>query len=385
MSAASARAGLGLLLMLTACAPEAPDSSPTPEEAWVWELPAGFPEPPVPEDNPMSAAKVALGRRLFYDPRLSGNETTSCGSCHLQALAFTDGRAHAEGATGQLHRRSAMSLTNVAYNTVYTWANPLMVTLEDQALVPMFGEEPVELGLSGMEDALLARLAADADYPQLFERAFPDEAEPVSIRGIVQAISAFERTLISGDAPIDRYLRQGDSAALSESARRGLEMFFSEDQECYHCHGSFNFMDSVGTATSAFREVYYHNTGLYNLDGEGAFPASDQGLIEVSGLAADMGRFRAPTLRNVALTAPYMHDGSVATLDEALDHYAHGGRLIAEGEDAGDGSLSPLKSQLVPGFTLTEEQRADLLAFLMALTDEGFVTDPRFSDPFEEE
>ena len=102
-------------------------------------------------------------------------------------------------------------------------------------------------------------------------------------------------------------------------------------------------------------------------------------------LAADMGRFRAPTLRNVALTAPYMHDGSVATLDEALDHYAHGGRLIAEGEDAGDGSLSPLKSQLVPGFTLTEEQRADLLAFLMALTDEGFVTDPRFSDPFGEE
>lgn len=382
---ARARLLLLSLLPVVACAAPPGETSPTPTSVWAWDLPPGFPEPRVPEDNPMSAVKVELGRRLFYDVRLSGNQTTSCASCHKQELAFTDGLAHAEGSTGQIHRRSAMGLTNVAYNTVLTWANPLMVDLEVQTLVPMFGENPVELGLAGEEETLLARLAADARYPDLFARSFPDDEAPVSIHNVVAAISAFERTLISGNAPYDRYVYQGDTTALSESARRGLAAFFSEKLECYHCHPAFNFMDSTASASSAFTETFFHNTGLYNVDGAGAFPVTDQGLIEMTGAAADMGKFRAPTLRNIAVTAPYMHDGSVATLDEAIDHYAHGGRLITEGEDAGDGSQSPWKSQLVPGFTLTEQERADLKAFLGALTDEGFLQDPRFSDPFADE
>ena len=358
------------------------EASPTPEPAWAWDLPRGFPEPKVPEDNPMSAVKVELGRRLFYDTRLSGNETASCATCHKQALAFTDGETHAQGSTGQMHRRNAMGLTNVAYMSALTWANPLMVDLETQALVPMFGESPVELGLSGLEDTLLSRLEDDDRYPDLFARSFPGEDDPVNLHNVVAALATFERTLISGDSPFDRYFYQGQTGALSDSAKRGMAAFFSEKLECYHCHGGFNFMDSVAVAGSPFEEVYYHNTGLYNVDGEGGFPITDRGLIEMTTEASDMGRFRAPSLRNVALTAPYMHDGSIPTLDGVLDHYAHGGRLIEEGPDAGDGSESPLKSELVLGFTLTDDERADVLAFLNALTDEGFLSDPRFSDPF---
>jgi cytochrome c peroxidase len=188
--------------------------------------------------------------------------------------------------------------------------------------------------------------------------------------------------LLSGNSPYDRYMR-GETDALSASARRGLTVFQSERLECFHCHGGFNFADSVDHAKLPEPERAFHNTGLYNLDGRGAYPASDRGLYERTHAPADMGRFKAPTLRNVAVTAPYMHDGSIATLGEAIDHYAAGGRTIASGANAGDGSLSPLKDQFVTGFVLTDQEHADLIAFLEALTDETFLTDPRFADPFD--
>lgn len=358
----------GLSALLLAGCPQ--DTKPE-DSGWAWDLPPGFPEPPVPEDNPMSAAKVELGRYLFYDTRLSGNQTQSCGSCHRQELAFTDGLAHAEGSTGEIHRRSAMGLTNIAYASGLTWASDAVRLLEDQALLPMFGEDPVELGLAGMEEELLGRLRDDAEMAARFEAAFPGEADPVSLSGITRAIAAFERTLISGGSPYDRFWYQDQPDALSAEARRGMALFNSEDLECFHCHGGVMFSDATAYADSAFVELPFHNTGLYNEDGAGAYPESDQGLIELTGDPADMGRFRAPSLRNVARTAPYMHDGSVATLDEVLDHYAAGGR-----------AQSPLRSEFVKGFELSAEDRADLLAFLDSLTDEGFLSDPAISDPY---
>lgn len=176
---------------------------------------------------------------------------------------------------------------------------------------------------------------------------------------------------------------QRDQTALSDSARHGMAMFFSETLECYHCHTGFNFSDSVASEDSAFDALFFHNTGLYNVDEAGAYPASDQGLIEHTNVPEDMGKFRAPTLRNIALTAPYMHDGSVATLEEAIAHYSAGGRTLT-GDNAGDGSLSPYKDPLVIGFTLTDTEQADILAFLGSLTDDTFITDSRFSDPFAE-
>jgi cytochrome c peroxidase len=349
---------------------------------WDWGLPPGVPQPRIPKDNPMSVAKVELGRHLFYDARLSGNETQSCASCHDPSLAFTDARPISIGSTGESTPRSSMSLANVAYLTTLTWANPTLVALEDQALVPMFGEHPVELGLAGKDDELLARLAAEPRYVELFAEAFPDEAEPISVGSVVRAIAAFERTLLSFDSPYDRYAYGGQAGALTEAQRRGRELFFSEGVECFHCHGGFNFSDSTAHEGTTIVETMFHNTGLYNLDGEGAYPEPNTGLFEITGDPADMGRFRAPSLRNIAKTAPYMHDGSVATLEEVIDHYAAGGRTIESGPYAGVGSESPLKSEFVTGFPITPEQRADLVAFLECLTDDAFLTNPNLTNPW---
>jgi cytochrome c peroxidase len=343
-------------------------------------VPPGFPMPAIPEDNPLTAEKIELGRHLFYDQRLSGNGTQSCATCHEQARAFTDGRALSLGSTGETTPRGSMSLANVAYLSVYTWGNPLMDTLEVQALVPMFGREPIELGLVD-EASLVAVLGAEPYYQEAFTAAFPGEVEPITLRNAVHAITSFERTLISGRAPFDRWLA-GEENALSESAQRGYELFTGHPFECFHCHGTFNFTDSIRYATNADAVPRFHNTGLYNIDGLGSYPAPNTGVHSVTGELRDMGAFRAPTLRNIAVTAPYMHDGSLATLSEVLDHYAAGGRTIAEGPHAGAGSKSPIKSNLLTGFELSEQDRADAIAFLESLTDEEFLRDPRFSDPW---
>jgi len=358
----------GLALLGAACG--APEYEP--------ELPLGFPAYRVPEHNPMSAAKVELGRHLFYDPALSGNGTQSCASCHHQDKAFSDGRVLAEGSTGQAHPRNSQGLTNVAYNATLTWANPTLVELETQALVPLFGDDPVELGA---RDDVLDAIESDPRYHDLIEQAYP-RAQALDWDHVTGALSSFTRTLVSGDSPFDRFTYQGQDDALSPSERRGLELFFSERLECHHCHGGFNFSESTTFEGTAFGAAVFHNTGLYNVDGEGGYPADNPGLYGITGDPADIGHFRPPSLRNVAVTAPYMHDGSMDTLDEVVRHYERGGRLIEDGPHAGDGRDSPLKSGLVPGFTLTDAERQDLIAFLMSLTDESFLTDPALSDPF---
>jgi cytochrome c peroxidase len=357
---------------------EAGDSEPL----YHWSLPKGFPTPVVPPENPMSDAKVLLGRHLFYDKRLSGNETQACASCHRQELGFTDGGMVSLGSTGQAHPRNSMTLANVGYVSTLTWANPLLFELEDQALVPMFGTDPVELGLNGRESELIERLRAVPRYEELFAAAHPGAPDPFTLANIVGALASFQRALLSGNSPFDRYTYHGEKDALSESAKRGRVLFNSEKLECFHCHSGFNLQDSVHFVGRQFRETPFHNTALYNVDGAGAYPAPNTGIYDVTGRAADMGRFRVPTLRNIAVTAPYMHDGSIATLDEVLDHYAAGGRTIPSGPHAGVGSANPLKSPFMVGFTLTPEERADVLAFFESLTDHGFLTDPRFSDPW---
>jgi len=337
----------------------------------------------VPEENPMTAAKAELGRHLFYDQRLSLNQTQSCASCHEQALAFTDGRANAVGSTGVVNRRSSMSLTNAGYNGAQTWANPILNTLEKQVLVPLLGDNPVELGFSGQEAELLARLAAEPRYQPLFKAAFPGEPEPIQVVNLTYALASFQRTLISGNSPYDAYSAGGDASAISESAKRGAQLFFGERFECHHCHGTFALSNAATWEGKSFTPPFFQNDALYNVDGNGAYPLRDQGLAEVTGKPADMGKFRPPTLRNIAVTAPYMHDGSIATLREVIvDHYARGGRTIADGEDAGDGARSPLKASFVSGFAISEEEVDDLLAFLESLTDEQFLTNPAFADPW---
>lgn len=278
------------------------------------------PMPKVPEAN------VRLGRYLFYDRRLSGNGTQSCATCHRQELAFTDGRARAVGSTGEVHARSSMSLVNVGKAPTLTWADPRVRSLEQQALIPLLGTKPVELGFRDLK-----ALQSDPVY---------QEFAPLTIGKISRALADFERTIVSSRSPYDRYHYRSEQDAISDAAKRGEAIFFTDGVAgCFRCHNGFNFSDGA-----------FHNTGLYPVQ----------------------GKFKTPTLRNIALTAPYMHDGSIATLEEVVDHYAAGGRAKENRQ----------KDSRMTGFVLTVQNKKDLLAFLQSLTDLELTKDPRFADPW---
>lgn len=374
--------------LLTGCHPYPPSpgsipTGPSPSTGFEWQLPAGFPRPEVPPDNPITSAKVTLGRFLFHDRRLSGNGTYSCATCHRQELAFTDGRAQSIGSTGEIHPRGAMSLANVAYNITLTWSDPTLIRLENQVRIPMFNREPVEMGLPGRDDTFLDRLKSDSLYRRWFAAAFPGQSDPIRLGNLYRAIASFERILISGGSPYDRLVYGGEMEALSDSARNGMRLFFSNRLRCSLCHGGFTFSGPIAFAGNRPPPQAFHNTGLYSLGPLGAYPEDDQGLYRFTGKQSDMGRFRAPTLRNIGLTAPYMHDGSIATLEEVIDHYSAGGRMFRTGPYAGNDRANPNKSELISGFDISRQEKADLVAFLKSLTDTGFISDERFSDPFE--
>ncbi len=361
--AASLLVGIALAL---GCAPG--DELPP----YVWRLPEGFEPPPVPADNPMSQAKVELGRRLFYERRLSVSGERACATCHRQEFAFTDGHATPLGADGHRGPRSAMSLVNVAYAENLTWANPTLDTLEEQALVPLFVDEPLELGAQFVIDEVVETLRDDDDYAELFVASFPNEAAPVSVAGITRALAAFERTIIAAGSPYDRY-RLGDDDALGANALRGLALFEDARIGCSACHSGPLLDGARGR---------FDNIGLYNIGSSGAYPSPNAGLFEFTHDPADQGRYAVPTLRNVALTAPYMHDGSIADLRGVIDHFAAGGRTEATTAHDAPGRDNPNKSALVSGFSLTSQEREDLVAFLEALTDPGVAMERRWSDPF---
>ena len=319
----------------TPAAPEASDAAP-----WVWHLPRGFPVPAVPADNPMSAPKVALGERLFFDPRLSVTGRYACASCHEPERAFSDGLPRAVGATGEPLSHNALPLVNVAYNISFGWQKPKVRSLETQMLEPLLNEHPVELGLRGREGALAAALAADPACAQAFAAAFPGAGEAVSFDHLVKAIAAFERTLISGDSPFDAYVFGGEHAALSREAKAGMSLFYSARVGCAGCHSGFNFSGNWRDAQGETGRASFARNGT-----------SEEPL-------------KVPTLRNVALSAPYMHDGRFATLDAVLAHYSDLA-LTA-------GSAARIDPRL-PRAPLTAAERAALRAFLESLTDRAFV------------
>ena len=294
------------------------------------DLPPGFPLP-IAGANVQTEAKFELGRELFYDRRLSFNQTQACADCHQQIRAFTDGRAQAIGSTGQQHTRNSMTLTNVAYNATYTWTGTSIRTLEQQALVPLRNEHPIELGAKNHEREIVSRFQGDEAQ---FRAAFPGERHPVSLRNIANALAAFERELISGRSPYDHLVYGGDDHALTAEAWRGMRLFFSSRAGCSGCHSGFNLSGDVRYAGSKNERPRLARNGVTN------------------------GEFRVPTLRNIELTAPYMHDGSLATLETVIDRYS-----------------------AARGLGLSPEEKRDLLAFLKSLTDVTFVTNPRFGDP----
>lgn len=295
---------------------------------------------PIPEDNPQTPAKVALGRKLFYDPRLSKDNTIACASCHKPEFAFSDGgKSVSTGIFGRKGSRNAPTLTNVGFRRHLFWEGR-SPRLELQAVGPLTAHD--EMGLEPEE--LAQKLEGIPEYARAFREVF---GEPPSLRAVTYAIAAFERTLIAYDTPFDRY-QAGDDQALSPAALRGMELFFSEKGDCFHCHVGPDFTDDEP-----------RNTALYTV-------YKDIGLARATGKDEDVGKFKTPTLRNVALTAPYMHDGSILTLHEAVQHYNRGG----EPNLNADALIRPLG--------LTDQEVDDLVAFLEALTDQGFTTNPAF-------
>lgn len=370
----SARSLLLWVLVAAGCGEADELAEPAPTQ---WRIPEHFPEPTTPQGTAASQARVEFGRHLFYEERLSLTGEVSCGTCHQQHLAFSDGRARSVGVDGEEGSRSAPSLANVAYQPALTWGNPLLTTLEAHALVPLFVDRPMEMGAQHVIAAELDRMAHD-EYRERFEAAFPGEEEPWTIANVAAALAAFQRTIIGGDSAYDRYL-QGDDEALGESARRGLVLFESDRLGCSRCHEGILLGSPARSEDEPDARPSFASTGLLWLASDGSYPWPSRGLFELSGDPADLGRHRVPSLRNVALTGPYMHDGSIEDLDGVLDHYAAGGRAMLVEPRVPTHRV--LRDPLVTGFELSPSERADLLAFLDSLTEVSVLTDPGLSDP----
>lgn len=331
--------------------------------------------------NPYSAAGASLGRYLFYDRRMSVNQTKSCASCHAQEFSFTDGYRRSIGALGDNVQHNARALVNIIFNKYLTAADSSLHYPEQQIDNPMFHRQPPELGWAGNEREIMARLRKDSLYHAQMPLLFPGNNDPFTIENIQLCISSFIKTIVSFNSPYDRYHYLKDSTALSPAQLNGMRLFFSPQLRCNSCHGGINFSEpSVRSGSGQI--FYYQNTGLYNINNTGNYPEGDQGLYEFTKQAADKGRFLVPTLRNLAFTAPYLHDGSAASLGEVIDMYERGGRLISTGINQGDGSRQPNKNPVIKGFAITAQEKKDLISFLLALSDSSFCNNPRFANPF---
>ena len=322
-------------------------------------FPPDFPPIVAPANNPMTPAKIALGRVLFYEKRLSVNGTQACAGCHSESSAFCDvGHPVSTGALGIINgggndsaksdfilrgTRNAPGLANVAYNTSYFW-DGRAATLEQQALMPI--QNPAEL--ANTLPVVVKTLANDTMYQRLFTAAFGDPM--VDTIRLGQAIATFERTLISGYSAYDDYNR-GNKTALSASAIHGLTLFVSDSTNCSKCHSGFNFTDNR-----------FHSTGLDQ-------SYSDLGRFLITNQDQDNGSFKTPSLRNVALTSPYEHDGRFTVLEQVIEHYNIGG-MHNKAQDT-----------LIKQLNLNNDQVEALVAFLESLTDKRFVTNPAFAAP----
>ena len=300
-------------------------------------IPDGFPDMEIPEDNPMTVEGIALGKRLFFDPILSIDSTVACSSCHAPASAFSDVMDFSPGVAGVTSRNS-MPVINAGWMKTLFW-DSRAVSLEDQARQPV--ENEVEMGETW--DHVVEKLQRHPDYPTLFNEAF--ETTKITAELATRAIAQYERTLISSNSKYDRY--RAGQAVLSAEEALGLELFFTERADCFHCHG-----------TRLFTDNRYHNNGLDEF-------YADAGLAEITQKPYDVGKFKTPTLRNVAVTAPYMHDGRFETLEEVIDFYDSG----AQPSENIDPLIGPSRR-----LNLSSEEKAALVAFLHTLTDSDFLS-----------
>lgn len=322
--------------------------------------------------------QIALGKQLFFDNRLSYNGTKSCGSCHDPKFAFTDGYRKSITVSGDNVLHNSPSLINISVQHYFDWANPSVTSLEKQHERPLFNEQPPELGANKNKEAIIQKLSGDQFYNQSFKEIYGDEKVPVSFTTIIKSIAAFVESLQSLQSPYDSFVA-GNNNAISVSAKKGMQLFFSEKLKCASCHTPPYFTMAAQTGNT---DSIYFNIGLYNVLNTGLYPSFDNGLIMVTGKTADDGKYKTPSLRNVALTAPYMHDGSVSRIEEVIENYARGGRNIISGPYTGDGKNNRNKDKKIAGFSINAEEKQDLINFLYSLTDSTVLTNPAFQNPY---
>ena len=319
---------LALVFTISACKKD----QPVPYEL---DLPLWFSEMEIPLDNRLTKARVELGRKLFYEPLLSLDSTVSCGTCHLPEKAFTDGLSVSMGVNGAEGMRNAPTLANIGY-APFLFHDGGVETLELQSQQPIFSEDEMNFTIAGF----LGRIENDSEYASMFLKAYNREPDAF---GISRAIASFERTMISGNSRFDQYYYKNETDALSDSEKRGFDLFMSSENECSSCH-----------QPPLFTNYEYENVGLYTT-------YEDSGRARITHLSEDRGKFKVPTLRNVMETAPYMHNGSINTLEEVVNHFNEGG--VAH----------PNKSSEVKPLGLTNQEKQDLVAFLKSLTDQTFL------------
>ena len=355
---------LSVLIAMAACRPE-----PEPEEEnsshvttpYTLVIPANFPPMTIPADNPMTVEGVKLGRFLFYEERLSGNNTMSCASCHAQAFAFSDnGNQFSTGIDGIQGNRTSMVIQNLGWEQRFFW-DGRAPTLEQQILGPV--ENPIEMHETW--PSAVAKLQADPAYQALFRDAFGSTS--IDKYKTAKAVAQFLRTLISGNSKFDRFMRGeelltpeeqlGFLLTQQEGGDPALGLGGQWGADCFHCHphGGARFTDGM-----------MRNNGLDSV-------FTDLGFYEVTGQPQDRGLFKTPSLRNVAVSGPFMHDGRFSTLEEVIEHYNSGGKVSP--------TVSPFMKFTQGGLQLTPEKKAQLLAFLNTLTDHEFLSNPAFSDP----
>ena len=327
---------LFLLIGITACSEKVPEL----DNDLLIDIPEGFPQIVYPDDNPYSEEAWALGKALFYDPILSIDSTISCASCHLPELAFSDGLVTSIGVEGRVGKRNAPSLANIAYHPYFTREGGVP-TLEMQVLVPIQEHDEMHFNIVLVAE----RLQANSSYNKASNKAFNRSPDPFVI---TRALANFQRSLISGNSKYDKY--QSGEVQLNEEELRGLALFKSEDLKCSTCHSGFNFTD-----------YRFANNGLYK-------EYEDVGRKRLTHQISDEALFKTPSLRNVSVTNPYMHDGSMKTIEDVIDHYASGG--------AGH----PNQSSDVDGFEISESDKMALIAFLNTLTDHHFINNELFKE-----
>ncbi|MCF8246384.1 MAG: cytochrome-c peroxidase [Saprospiraceae bacterium] len=304
-------------------------------------VPVGFPAPVFPEGNELTPERWALGKRLFFDPVMSSDRKVSCASCHLPELAFSDLRAFSPGVEGRPGTRNAPTLANIAYHPYFTREGGVP-TLEMQVLVPIQEHNEFDMNILDIAE----RLNQDSSYVQASRTAYDREPDAFVI---TRSIACFERTMLSGGSPYDEFLN-GKNGALNQAEKRGKDLFFSEKLACSQCHGGFNFTNYA-----------FENNGLYE-----DYP--DPGRFRLTGKEEDRALFKVQTLRNVGVTAPYMHDGSLPTLEAVVEHYNSGGKN------------HPHQSPSIKPLGLSTQEKADLVGFLKALTDDDFLNNPKFKE-----